>query len=188
MTKASSAVPKKTRRSSIFVALLFALIYIGQPALALVGMDSAVLPCKARGEACCCLTKVEVSEASCCSEEAPATEVPKSESRCDCRVGIPKVPTQTPALPVGEKDHAGENELTNWVRSYAELFSGIVSGPPAGRYATRQGGGAIGRLLSFGTARSRGSFFDSSVSSVGGWALLTRGVVGFLAVLSAARL
>lgn len=89
-----------------------------------------------------------------------------------------------PVLPPGRSDATGDGSPTDWVRTHAALSANTISGPPGMYLPPGVGAGIPGCVSPHGAGASA----TTEVWSVGAWALLMRGVAGFLAVLSVARI
>jgi len=183
LTRASS----RTSRRQSFVVSLLVLLYIAQPALALVGVSCSDHNCGSVAEHCCCESPAElpvqpVPEDSCCSDELSeplAADRPSAEEDCSCRVDSTPVPAPDPALPLGGSESTGDS-----LRTHAEIFSHTPSGPPWMHLPPGPDDRAAGPV----PLPRAGDFFASRPLRASTWALLRRGVSGLLAVLSVARL
>jgi len=94
------------------------------------------------------------------------------------------IPAPDWAIPPGS-GATGDGSLSDWVRTHAKLFADMPSGPP-GRHLPRDA--MDGSAWRVPPRTAGGSPQAHPIASVGAWALLMRGVAGFLAVLSVARI
>ncbi len=177
MNAKRKARQRTAKRSRVLAVLLLAFIYVGQPALAFVAAGSVVAPCQADGADCCCAKKVETPAPakSCCSSKEASSDEREEEKECDCRVAAGELPAQDPALPLQRNSNSDDSAFGEWIRIHSEA-SAVCSSRcpvPSVRDGTAE---PVPRLE-----------LTRQVSSVQAWTLMTRGVAGFLAVLSVAR-
>ena len=187
LTRASS----RTSRRQSFVVSFLVLLFIAQPALALVGVSCSDHNCGSGAEHCCCESPAElpvqpVPEDSCCSDELEplVSDSPSAEEECSCRVDSTPVPAPEPALPPGGSESTGDGSPAEWLRTHAEIFSHTPCGPPGVHLPPGPDDGGAGRV----PGPRAGDFFANCSLRASVWALLTRGVSGLLAVLSVARI
>jgi len=189
MSAPYTRVSKRATRSQSFVVVLLVLMYMAQPALALLGLQCADHSCGAVSEHCCCEGPAEpaASEDGCCSDEQPKPALPDSPSadeECGCRADPTPLPQPDPAVPPRAGDATGDGSPAEWLRVHAEIFSQILTGPPGAHLPPGVRFGNAGRVPPPGT----GDPSAGCVLSAGAWTLLMRGVSGFLALLSVARI
>lgn len=183
---------KRTPRSQALGLALLVLAYVTQPALALASFRCADQGCGPVPARCCCVGGTEIAtpaapERGCCMSEDPGATTPGGPSlrECKCRVDSTPFPAPGPVLPPKGSDPSGHGSATDWIRVHAELFACLPSGPPGGASPPWE---CPGSTVGARPPDRVGDPVLRQVASVGAWKLLARGAIGFLAVLSVARL
>lgn len=179
-----------TRRRHAFAAILLVFVYLAQPVLALGSARCLDHDCGTGSGGCCCSAPAvpvqALLEEGCCASDSSDSEASDSSTpECDCRTDSKPFPRPGPLLPPESSDATGSASLLKWIRAHAELFGNTTGGPAAGLMPRGAEGGAAGPAPPAG---ARGNSFVRQVLNVSTWALLTRGVAAFLAVLSLARI
>lgn len=196
MSRPNTSVSKRATRSQNFAVVLLVFLYMAQPAFALVGLLCSDQSCSEASEQCCCEGPAElpagfpaevVLEDTCCDEEQQVPTLGDGSlalQDCSCQVEPTPLPQSDPALPLRVSDAAGDCLSRDWLQAQAQIHSRLSTGPPGANLPAWVGTGTLGVVPP--------SEVDGSsacrAKSVGAWALATRGVGGFLAVLSVARL
>jgi len=180
------------RRMFLFVSLMLA--YLAQPALALGGMQCSRGDCE-QIERCCCgvealliLAPSMGADEGCCSKKSVdlrGSSEPRAKSECECHLESAPLSTPSPAVPIGALDSTGANSASEWLRTRTVLASHTPSGPLGNQYPP----GVCGPGALCPPCAGIGQLPELLPGSgVGAWVLLLRGVSGYLAALSVARL
>ncbi len=192
MSVPNTSIPKRAKRSQGFVVVLLVFLYMAQPAFGLVGLLCSDQSCGDATEHCCCESPVEMAieiapADTCCDDEQPVPALGDdlfSVEDCSCQVEPMPLPKSDPAVPPRASEAAGEYSPRDWLRTQAQIHSRLSAGPPGANLPTWLGIGAVGAVAPFEV----GGPIACCAMNAGAWALVTRGVGGFLAVLSVARI
>jgi len=174
-------------------ALLFLVLYLAQPGLALVRANDTAA-CGSRGEISCCCSEPStqiLEEAAtvpgCCSDredEVPGVEEFVGES-CDCLLEPTPIPALDPFLLLESQDGAAAGSFAKWLSEHASWSAEIPRSPLECRewhepWRVPRGAEASGAHGSGGAA--------GSVPTPRSWALYDGGLPEWLALHAIARL
>lgn len=122
------------------LALLFLLLYLAQPGLALVRVSEKDA-CGSSGDTSCCCSDASAlgenpveASSGCCSEsedESPRLEVPASEP-CDCVLESTPIPALDPFLLPESQDGGAAKSYANWLIEHASRSAEIPRSPLEG--------------------------------------------------------